>query len=108
MTRVAELYTIMTYGLSVSFQVPGQCKVVIVVKHNVLHSVKLLVMDLSSPITNARLVHVKIVDGRPFKGPSYLRIRVSVAEHLHNLSSYSLYRMIEVSAEAWHDILYLI
>ena len=52
----------MTNRLSVSFPVP--CKVVIVVKHNVLPSVKRLVMDLSSPTSNACLVHV---DGRPLK-----------------------------------------
>ena len=34
--------------------------------------------------------------------------RVSVAEHLHNLSPFSLHSMIEVSAEAWHATLYLI
>ena len=34
--------------------------------------------------------------------------RVSVAQHLHNLSPLSLYSMIEVSAEAWHATLYLI
>ena len=42
----------MTNGLSVSFPVP--CKVVIVVKHNVLPSVKRLVMELSSPTPNTR------------------------------------------------------
>ena len=31
--------------------------------------------------------------------------RVSVAEHLHNLSPFSLHSMIEVSAEAWHAML---
>ena len=35
-------------------------------------------------------------------------IRISVAEHLHNLSPYSLRSRIEVCAEAWHAILYLI
>ena len=30
------------------------------------------------------------------------------AEHLHNLSPYSLHSMIEVSPEAWHAILYLV
>ena len=34
--------------------------------------------------------------------------RVSVAEHLHNLSPYSLHSMIEVSAKAKHAILYTI
>ena len=34
--------------------------------------------------------------------------RVSVAQHLHNLSPFSLHSMIEVSAEAWHATLYLI
>ena len=34
--------------------------------------------------------------------------RVSVAEHLHNPSPYSLHRMIKVSVEAWHAILYLV
>ena len=34
--------------------------------------------------------------------------RVSVVQHFHNLSPCSLYSMIEVSAEAWHAILYLI
>ena len=34
--------------------------------------------------------------------------KVSVAEHLYNLSPFSLHSMIEVSAEAWHAILYLI
>ena len=34
--------------------------------------------------------------------------RVSVAEHLHNVSPFSLHDMIEVSAEAWHAILYLV
>ena len=35
-------------------------------------------------------------------------IRVSVAEHLHNLSPHSLYSVTEVSAEAWHGIPYLV
>ena len=34
-------------------------------------------------------------------------IRLSVTEHIQNLSPYSLHNMIEVSAEAWHAILYL-
>ena len=34
--------------------------------------------------------------------------RVSVAEHLHNLSPYSLHSIIKVFAQAWHAILYLI
>ena len=34
--------------------------------------------------------------------------RASVAQHLHNLSPFSLHSMIEVSAEAWHATLYLI
>ena len=38
------------------------------VKHNVLPSVKRLVIEFSSPTPNARLVHVEIVDGRPFMG----------------------------------------
>ena len=32
--------------------------------------------------------------------------RVSVAEHLHNLSPFSLHSMIEVSAQAWNATLY--
>ena len=55
----------MTNGLSVSLQVP--CKVVIVVKDNVLPSARRLVVELSPPTPNGRLVHVEIVDGRPFK-----------------------------------------
>ena len=43
-------------------------RLVIVVKHNVLPSVKRLLMELSFPTSNARLVHVGIVDGRPLKG----------------------------------------
>ena len=34
--------------------------------------------------------------------------RVSVAEHLHNLSPFSLHSMIKVPAEAWHATLYCI
>ena len=34
--------------------------------------------------------------------------RVSVAEHLHNLSPFSLHSMIEVSAKAWHATPYII
>ena len=34
--------------------------------------------------------------------------RVSVAEHLHNLSPFSLNSVIEISAKALHAILYLI
>ena len=53
----------MTNGLSVSLPVP--CKVVIVVKHDVLPSVKRVVMESSSPAPNARLVQVEIVCVRP-------------------------------------------
>ena len=34
--------------------------------------------------------------------------RVSVAEHLHNLSPYSLHSMLKISAKAWHAILCLV
>ena len=35
-------------------------------------------------------------------------ITVSITEYLHNLSPYSLHRIIAVSADTWHAILYLI
>ena len=56
----------MTDGLSVSFPVP--CEVVAMVKHSALLSMTRLVLDMSSPAPNARLVHVEIVEGRPFGG----------------------------------------
>ena len=42
-------------------------QVVIMVKYNVLPSVQRLVMELSSPTLNARLVHIELVGERPFK-----------------------------------------
>ena len=56
----------MTNGVLESFLVP--CKLVSMVKHRVLLSMTRLVLDLSSPTPNARLVHVEMVEGRPFKG----------------------------------------
>ena len=56
----------MTNGVLVSFLVP--CKLVSMVKHRVLLSMTRLVLDLSSPTPNARLVHVEIDEGRPFQG----------------------------------------
>ena len=47
--------------------VAGPDRTVIMVKHRVLLGAKRLVTELSSPTRNARLVHVVIVDGRPFK-----------------------------------------
>ena len=38
------------------------------VKHRVLLNMTRLVLDLSSPAPNARLVHVEIDEWRPFKG----------------------------------------
>jgi hypothetical protein len=55
----------MTDGLSVSFLVP--CKSVSIVKHRVLQSTARPVLHLSSPAPHARLVHVEIIEGRPFK-----------------------------------------
>ena len=46
--------------------VAGPDRTVIMVKHRILCA-KRLVTELSSPTRNARLVHVEIVDGRPFK-----------------------------------------
>ena len=54
----------MTNGLAESFPAPS--KMVIMVKHNMLPSVKLHVMHLFSPTPNSLLVHVKIIDGRLF------------------------------------------
>ena len=42
------------------------------VKHSALLSMTRLVLDMSSPAPNARLVHVEIVEGRPFGGVVFL------------------------------------